>query len=514
MADASIQEAARHYQARDLVQAERCCRAMIAADPRHFDALHLLGVVCVMQDRHADALEFLSRARTEQPNNAQLLFNLGNAHQGLKQHDQAVAAYQHAQTISPGNLGVLNNLGTSLRLLGRAGEAAHCYRDILARQPDHAPAHNNLATALADLGDLEEAAESYRRALAFAPSDTPPDRLASVVNGLGKVLMDLGRHDEALAACRTLQDRHPGLKVVAWNESLALLLRGDYAAGWRKYEARWSVPEHDKPHPDQVVLDLAAVGGKRVLVTVEQGRGDVIQFSRYVPMLVACGARVTFHVYDDLKALLGTMPVVGEAEDPPYDLRTSLLSLPLAFGTTLATVPAAVPYLSAPPDRVALWRARLGPRDRKRIGIAWSGSPASRTRSAIPVGLLDPLLRLGGFEFHLLQKDVTDPHPRVVRHDHRLGDFADTAALIQAMDLVISIDTAVAHLAGALGKPVWIMLPFNPDWRWLLGRDDSPWYPTARLFRQTTRGGWAEVVQHVVAAMIQRPEPENSVQTP
>jgi hypothetical protein len=190
---------------------------------------------------------------------------------------------------------------------------------------------------------------------------------------------------------------------------------------------------------------------------------------------------------------------------PPYDTRTSLLSLPLAFGTDLGSVPAEIPYLRAPADRLARWRQRLGPAARPRIGIAWSGSVSSRARSAMPVGVLEPLLRRPGLEFHAMQTEITgedgawlDTQRLVTRHDAALGDFADTAALIMGMDLVITIDTAVAHLAGALGRPVWVMLPFNPDWRWLLGRDDSPWYPTARLFRQDVRGDWAGIVRRIL----------------
>jgi tetratricopeptide (TPR) repeat protein len=507
--EASIEEAARHYRERDLPATERCCRAILTHQPRHFDALHLLGVVCIRTDRHAEAVDHLSRAAAERADNAQLWLNLGNAHQGLHQHPQAIEAYERALALNAGDPGLLNNLGSSLRQLGRTDEAIGRFRQVLVLHPDHAPAHNNLAAALADADQLEAAVVSYRRALAAAPADTPPDRLASVVNGLGKVLLDLGRLEEALAACRDLQARYPDLNVVEWNASLALLLQGAYAEGWPKYEARWQVPEHDAPHPDMRVLDLATVAGQRVLVTGEQGRGDIIQFARYAPLLAECGAIVTLSVYPDLVALMRTMPgvaaVIGDDEpDPAYDQRTPLLSLPLAFGTELATVPNQVPYLWPPDDRLAL----SDPRDRPRVGVVWSGSMQSRARSAIPPCLLGPLLQREGVEFHVLQKDMLETdrawletQPGVMQHSDALGDFADTAALIMQMDLVITIDTAVAHLAGALARPVWIMLPFNPDWRWLVGRDDSPWYPTARLFRQVRRRDWGGVVQRVVAAL-------------
>ncbi len=246
-----------------------------------------------------------------------------------------------------------------------------------------------------------------------------------------------------------------------------------------------------------------------MLVQQEQGRGDVIQFLRYVRPLAACGALVRLSVYEDLIPLALELPeveIVAGADDDEaeYDVVTSVMSLPLAFRTELATIPAEVPYLRAPASRIGRMRHHLGSAIGRRIGLAWSGSAASQARAAITPGLLEPLLESDGVEFHCLHKTISahdrdwlDGHGRVTTHDTMLHDFGDTAALIEAMDLVISIDTAVAHLAGALAKPVWIMLAFNPDWRWMLGRADSPWYPTARLFRQTSPGDWAGVVSAV-----------------
>ena len=288
---------------------------------------------------------------------------------------------------------------------------------------------------------------------------------------------------------------------------------GQRAKGWPAYEDRWRAPNGGARDPDSIVLDLDRVAGQRVLVKEEQGRGDNIQFMRYVRLLAARGARVFLSTYADLTCLAQEMPdvelvVSPENPDCEYDMKTSIMSLPLAFRTDFDTIPAEVPYLRTPADRIARMRRHLGPRREPRVGVVWSGSVHSRGRAAVPVRTLEPLLRRPGVEFHCLQKEL-DAGDRVwlaetglaAIHDTAISDFGDTAALIDAMDLVVSIDTAVAHLAGALAKPVWIMLARNPDWRWLLDRDDSPWYPTARLFRQPSRGDWDGVVRAVVAAL-------------
>ncbi len=297
-----------------------------------------------------------------------------------------------------------------------------------------------------------------------------------------------------------------------WNESLVLLLRGQYAEGWQKYEGRWHVADHDPPHKDARVPDLAEVAGKRILLVCEQGHGDMIQFARYASILVRHGARVSLRTYVELKTLMQSMVdvetviAVGEQE-PPVDIVTPLLSLPLVFGTEVDSVPADVPYLHAPPARLAAWQRRLGPRTRPRVGLVWWGAQHIPKRS-LPIEALLPVLSLSGIEVHSLQKDLPPAQrdwlaarPLPIDHSADLQDFADTAALISLLDLVVTIDTSVAHLAGALGKPVWIMLQNSADWRWLLDRDDSPWYPTARLFRQRQRGDWDGVVADVVRAL-------------
>ena len=406
--------------------------------------------------------------------------------------------------------GTLNNLGNVLIGLGRHAEALLCFQRVLGMAPFHAAAHYNMGRSLAALDRPEEAVASFQASLANSPADIGPDRLADIHAGFGQALADLGRYDEAIAACRTIETIRPG--IAAWNESLVLLLLGRFVEGWRKYGSRWQVPDHDAPRADARVPSLDEVVGKRVLLLPEQGHGDLIQFARYAPMLAARGAHVTLQTYAELKALMATLPgvdavITPDEPEPPADIVTPLLSLPLVFNTDLASIPTSVPYLAAPKQRLAAWRKRLGRSKRSRVGLVWWGSQHIPKRS-LPIEALQLILILDGIEFHALQKEIAPAHAAVfAQHanliDHRdeLMDCADTAALIALLDLIVTIDTSVAHLAGALGKPVWIMLHHSADWRWLRGRGDSSWYPTARLLRQQQRGDWLPVLRDIADAL-------------
>ena len=505
---ASMETAVRHYRAGDLAEAELACRQLVANDAQHFDGLHLLGVVCLDQGKYAEAITFLARAERQRSDDSRIQYNLGSAHLGLKQHPEAEQHLRKALALRPGDSAVLNNLGNVLADTARHAEAIGCYRQVLAVYADHAPAHYNLGRSLAALDQLDEAIGHFRAAIGDGSAD--PERLADVYASLAEALVESGRFDEALAACREMARYRPA--VAEWNESLALLLLGRYAEGWRKYESRWQVPEHDRPRRDARIPDLAEVVGKRVLLTCEQGHGDLFQFARYAPLLARRGAQVALQVYVEQKALMQTLEgvetvVAREELEPVADIVTPMLSMPLVFGTEAGTIPAEVPYLHAPAASLAAWHERLGPRTKPRIGLAWWGSQHIPKRS-VPIEALLPVLSLPDVEFHGLQKELPatqsdwlTAHPLVIDHCDDLDTYADTAALIALSDLVITIDTSVAHLAGALGKPVWIMLPYSADWRWLLDRSDSPWYPTARLFRQHRRGVWDDVVADVAAAL-------------
>jgi hypothetical protein len=502
--------AARYYREHDHAEAERCCQEIIERQPRHFDALHLLGVLCLDGVRFSDAVGYLRRAEAERPGDAQLHYHLGTAFLSQKLYDQAEAELRSTLAAVPGHLEALNNLGNALAGRQRYDEAMDCYRRVLAVRADNPPAHYNMGRSLAALDRLDEAVASFRAALVKVPAPSEADKFADVYASLGEALVGLGHYDEALAACHAMAGLNQA--VAEWNESLVLLLLGRYAEGWRKYEGRWAVPDHDAPRKDARVPDLAEVAGKRILLISEQGHGDLIQFARYAPLLARLGAHITLQAYVELKALMQTLDCVDsviapDEPEPRVDTVAPLLSLPLAFGTELASIPAHVPYLHAPSDRLATWRQRLGPRTRPRIGLVWWGSQHIPKRS-MPIDGMLPVLRRANAEFHVLQKEIRDAdriwmvaHPSLIDHSDELADFADTAALISLMDLVITIDTSVAHLAGALAVPVWIMLQFSADWRWLLQRADSPWYPTARLFRQQRRGDWEGVVADVAHAL-------------
>jgi tetratricopeptide (TPR) repeat protein len=513
LATHGMEAAAHYYHARDYAEAERCCLELIERDARHFDALHLLGVVCLDRSHLPDAVGYLTRAVRERADDAQVHYHLGTALLGLKLYQQAEPQLRRSLALRPGDPGALNNLGNVLAGSGQHEAAIECYRRVLDIEPRHVPARYNMARSLAALDRLEEAVASFRPALVDAPAGTDVDRLADIHASLGEALVGLGRYDEAHATCREMADLRP--EAAEWNESLMLLLRSQFAEGWRKYEGRWHVAGHDPPREDARVPHLAEIAGKRILLICEQGHGDMIQFARYASLLARQGARVCLQTYVALKALLQTLEdvetviSVGERE-PSVDIITPLLSLPLVFGTELDSIPAEVPYLRPPAERLAVWQRRLGPRTRPRIGLAWWGSQHIPKRS-LPIQTLVPMLSLDGIEIHALQKEIPQAQrdwlaaqPRLIDHSGELHDFADTAALISLLDLVVTIDTSVAHLAGALGKSVWIMLQYSADWRWLLDRDDSPWYPTARLFRQQRRGDWTDVVAAVSSRLRQQ----------
>jgi len=423
----------------------------------------------------------------------------------------ALDAYRAAVAIEPDFSDALANLGALLFETGALAEAAESCRRALALSPDNPQRHNNLGNVLVAQDALDEAIASYGRAIALDPGDA-----ATYVN-LGNTQQEKGDLDAARRSFEQALALDPERGEAAWGLAMITLLEGDLAAGWRRHEARHRVAAFGPPRPFSAPLWRGEpVEGKTILLHAEQGLGDTLQFVRYVPLVAARGARIVLEVPPELEALLGTMPgadrvVTVGSPLPAIDWHCPLLSLPLALGTDLATIPADVPYLAADAERTASWRARL-PATPLKVGLVWAGRPEhkrDRWRS-LDLAALSPLGAVPDVVFVSLQKgpaaeQARTPPPGLTLIDPtaELVDFVDTAALVAALDLVIAVDTSVAHLAGALGKPVWLLLPAMPDWRWLLGRADSPWYPTARLFRQPSRGDWPRVVQDVTAALRQ-----------
>jgi tetratricopeptide (TPR) repeat protein len=529
------------YRAGKLIETEQLCRQVIAATPDVFDALHLLAIVQSRLGRKEEALEIYDRALVLQPHHAEALSNRGATLHDLKRFEEALASYDRALAAQPDlaqalcNRGVtlqaqnrpeealssydcaiavrpdyakaLSNRGATLYALQRFKEALVSYDRAIAAQPAYAEAHLNRGVCLNELQRFDEALESHDRALAVRPN------YAAAHCNRGVTLHELKRFGEALASYNCALAVRPDYAEAHFNEGLCRALLGDYRRGLELFEWRWEAEQKKDKRNFVQPLWLGAddIVGKTILLHAEQGFGDTIQFCRFAPLVAARGARVIMEVPRPLHLLMGSLSGVAQVISrrepfPVFDVHSPLLSLPLAFGSQLETIPAAVPYLRASPQSLAQWNARLGPKRRARVGLAWSGGPAHRHRS-MRLGALSPLFDVDA-TFVSLQKDVP-PHDidilrnrsEVLDFSDELTDFSETAALISTLDLIISIDTAVAHLAGALAKPAWVLLPFVPDWRWLLDRDDSPWYPTARLFRQDETRAWDNVIARVHAAL-------------
>jgi tetratricopeptide (TPR) repeat protein len=408
----------------------------------------------------------------------------------------------------------------ALRLLGLAHGAQGAYDQsgyfltaALAAMPadsaDAVGVLNELAALLCGQDDLAAAFDCYRRALERNPRD-----VTTLTNYAG-ALVHLNRHAEALALYRAALAITPESAELRTNAAVVLLAMGRWTEGWQVFEARLSLSEMFPPN--RFPRDIPRwrgedITGKTILLQAEQGLGDTLHLVRYVPTVAARDARVVLRVQQDLGKVLAGFPgadaVVTNYDDvDDVDTWCPLMSLPLAFGTEITSIPSQVPYLQPPREYVWLWQTMLGLRRRPRIGIVWSARRYIPLRS-MPLATLEPLLVRPDLEFHVLQKEIDEPdrawldrHPLVVDHSALLKDFADTAALISQLDLVLTIDTAVAHLAGAMARPVWLMLPFSADWRWLTDRTDTPWYPTARLFRQPRHRDWDAVVAEVIAAL-------------
>jgi tetratricopeptide (TPR) repeat protein len=521
--------------------AEEALKAALAADPMHGRAWHSLGLIAQGRADHAAAAGLFRRALALEPGAADMHNNLGVSLGALGRREDAVACYRQALVLRPDyakaclNLGAafidtealaeadeyLNraatldpklpeapyNLGNLAEKRGDHAAAAESFRRAAALRPKFYEAHNNLGAVLLKAGDAAGAHASFERALALKP-DEPEAH-----HNLSRALADLGRYDEALASCRRATAADPAHAQANFSEAVLLLVQGRLREGFEKYEWRWklgTLVPRNFPVPLWNGEDLA---GRTILLHGEQGYGDAIHGLRYVPLVAARGARVVLEVPPPLTRLAARLPgvaelVAGGQALPRFDLVCPLLSLPRAFATTLETIPAEVPYLSAEPEAIAQWRQSLDGRGFK-VGIAWAGSPLHRSdaQRSIDIETLEPLLRIDGVRWFSLQvgehaADLTRLAPgRVTDLAPRLTDFAETAAAIANLDLVITVDTALAHLAGATARPAWVMLRRPPDWRWMLDRDDSPWYPTLRLFRQRERGDWDEVIRRMGAAL-------------
>ena len=535
-------EQAVSYQRQGLFdEAEKTYARVVKKNPEYFDALHFYGLFKYQQGRHHDALKLVGKATKINPRSANTLNSLGVILAHLDRHIEALASFDATLKLEPHHVEALSNRCNSLNELGRFEDTIDSSNRAIAINPKYAEVYIPRGAALISCKRYTEALESYDQSLKLNPS------LVMAWLGRGNVFFDLKRYDEAFAAYDKALTIKPDLenawlgrgtvffslnrdeealkcydKAIAlkkdlpegyWNKSLVKLSLGEYEEGWQLYEWRWKSRSFTSPvrnFSQRQWLGNDSIVGKTILIHSEQGFGDTIQFFRYLSKLKTLGCKIIFETQTQLVPLIKAQryncQIIGQGETlPSFDVHCPLLSLPLAFKTTLETIPASIPYLFSSAEKLELWRTKLGRKNKFRIGLAWSGNQNfwNDIRRSIAFELLRPIMSVNG-EWYSLQKDVRGSDnnslkstPNIIDHTQCLNDFSDTAALISELDLVISVDTAVAHLTGALGKPVWILLPFHPDFRWLRDREDSPWYPTARLFRQTQDGEWRSVIDRV-----------------
>jgi tetratricopeptide (TPR) repeat protein len=484
-------------------KAERLCAAILDYRGDDFDALHLLGFVHLQRGRNVEAIGFLTKAVRVNGTSTDALSNLGLALQNAGRFEEAIAHYRNALALSPRHAEILYNLGNAFLALDRITEALASYDQALAANPSHVGARVNRGNTLLRFNRPADALASYDGALALMP-DHP-----QILTNRGHALRRLDRPEEALVSLEAALAKSPDFPEAHFEAALAHLTLGDFKAGWNAYEWRWKTgafADKRRAFRQPLWLGNAPLAGKTILLHAEQGFGDTIQFIRYAPLLKNSGARVLCEVQPELMPLLapfdGIELVAKGAVLPPFDLHCPLLSLPLAFGTGPATIPAGTPYLSAPAARVAHWRDRL-PQGSLRAGFVWSGSRAHKNDAnrSIALSRFEHLFAKLPFTCFSLQREMRDADrdvlqrlPNLVDLGPELSDFAETAAVISLLDVVVSVDTAVAHLAGALGKPVVILLPHAADFRWMRDRDDTPWYPTAKLLRQPAFGDWGSAI--------------------
>lgn len=457
-----------------------------------------------------EAAQSHRRAIELNPDYAAAHNNLGAALQALGRLDEAAGCFQRALALKPDYANAHNNLGSLLRRQGRLSEAEACFHQALALKPDSAPVHYNLGNVFRDQAQFEKAIACYRRALDLNSG------LANSWNGLGGALTEhhlrtAAEKDSPLeeaAACyrRAIQLEQQNAEI-HYNLSLLLLLMGNWDEGWREYEWRWKTKDYGQVELHQPRWGGEPLAGKTVLIYAEQGLGDTLQFVRYAPLVQESGGRVILVCQPQIGSLLSRSPgidvVLGNGEPlPAFDVQVPLLSLPKLLQTTPSSVPAKIPYVFADPAAVQSWAEYFKRFPEFKAAIAWKGNPAhkrDRYRS-IPPASFQPLAKLSGVRLFSLQKDATDNELRQIGAESPiidLGrlDLAATAAVMMHMDLIVSCDTVIAHLAGALGRPVWLALSCTPDWRWLLHRQDTPWYPTMRIFRQSALGEWNSVFE-------------------
>jgi Tfp pilus assembly protein PilF len=500
-----------------LSQAQVAYTQILQIDPNHSDALHFLGLIAQQRGKAEIAIELMIKSIGADPSNPIYHGNLGSVLEKQGKLDEAVASYRTALSLKPDYADAHNNLGYVLQQQGKLDEAVASYNEALLLKSDFAEVYDNLGTLLQQQGKLDEAVVSYNKALLFKPD------FARAYSNLGTVLLEQGKTDEALASYNKALFVHPDFAQAVSNMALAQLLQGDFAAGWHNYEQRWrsighNTPMRSYPQPHWRGEKLAS---GHLLIWGEQGVGDEIMFAALIPDVLRTGNRCILDCDARLMPLFArSFPDVGvvhsydPGQTPDLEIEAHLPggSLPGLFRTTNATFAATKsPYLIADPVKRELFRSRYDD-GRRLVGLAWNTTnQKTGSKRSIDLSLFAPLfarsdirwvsLQYGDYGALVKQVSAASAPILIDRSVDQLSDIDTFAAQVAAMDMVISIDNSTAHLAGALGVPVWVLLPFAADWRWLQAREDSPWYPTMRLFRQQERGNWQSVLKSIRSAL-------------
>jgi tetratricopeptide (TPR) repeat protein len=503
-----LSTAMQHHQAGHLSEAERLYHEVLQKQPDQANALYLLGLIAHQTGNLDAAIQWYQKSLASYPNSAETHNNLGVALQQQGKLERAIVHFQSALRLKPGNANANVNLGVILQQQGNLDAAIARYQKAIRLTPNLPEAHRNLGQALKEQGELEQAISHYQIVLQLTPGY--PEAFEDLANAL----QEQGRIEAAIALLDRAIALHPDYDRLRGSRIRTKLISGNLQAGFAEYDP-WRLGSMSQPRPfTQPVWDGSDLNGKSILLYAETGSGlgDTIQFGRYATLVAQRGGRVIVECQPSLVRLFEQMDdieaVVASGNPlPAFDTQASLLSLPYLFKTSLATIPAQIPYLT--PAQPPISDPILHPSSRPKIGFVWGGDPNhlhDRDRSC-PLNEFRAFLGKPGMMFYSLQKGphrtelLTVSDLQTEDLGDRLSDFADTAAIVTELDLVISVDTSVAHLAGAMGKPVWVLLSFASDWRWLINREDSPWYPTARLFRQSRRNDWAAVCHRVAAAL-------------
>lgn len=536
-----LQDAVRLYGQQKYEEAQRLCEAVIRSDACEAEAPHLLGLIAAIRGDYPAAIGHVTAAIALRPDRPEYFFNLGNIYNQSGRNAEAARLYRNALALAPDHAEAWFNLGNSLEAAGNHGEAVQAYREAIRCKPQYAKAWINLANVQRETGEFGEAEVCLRQVLQWAPGHvTARNNLGNLLretgklaeslehlsaalatdkdnyrawNNYGSALREAGRLREAIEAYREALRLKPDHAEAHLNLSMALLAAGEYAEGWREYEWRWQGARENQGYNrnfPQSQWQGQPLHGETILLHAEQGLGDALQFIRYAPLVAKRGGRVVVECQPGLLALFARIPGIDKVIErgdalPDFSWHCPLMSLPHAFGTTLETVPAGIPYLAPDVGKVAEWKRFFNAGSNLRVGLVWAGNPRLHDpvshqidrRRSLHLSQLAPILATPATDFFSLQKG--EPQAQLAQADFslvdlgvRLHDFDDTAALVSLLDLVITVDTSVAHLAGALGRSVWMLSRYDACWRWGAQGETTPWYPSMKIYRQAGYGDWTE----------------------